>query len=391
MQDKNGPEVGIAAGPSEGSSSSLRTPKFTFAVTEDGSIFSCSIDGGPSRLCLNPQRFPALAPGSHTLTVVATDPTGNVTAPKSAAKRSWTIDDSLIAFTSERDGNREIYVMDPGGGHLTRLTSQPGEDGAPAWSPDRSRIAFHSERDGNFEIYVMAPDGSNQTNLTRNPAFDKNPTWSPDGRQIAFESGRDGNSELYVMNADGTRQRRLTFNDAVDFDPAWSPDGSRIAFASTRDGNYEIYVMNADGSNPVRLTDDRAIEFNPAWSPDGEQIAFHSDRGPPRESSQIFVMNGDGSGVTRITFTRANDYNPVWAPDGKEIAFQSDRVTSSGGTGPGGDNEIYVVDADGKDQDLVRLTDAPQADLTPDWSKAKGKAVARTDGLGAGLLARLVR
>ena len=67
----------------------------------------------------------------------------------------------------------------------------PGENG---------QIAFDSFRDGNFEIYVMNPDGSEQTRLTNNEAFDVVPSWSPDGQKIAFTSGRDGNAEVYVMN-----------------------------------------------------------------------------------------------------------------------------------------------------------------------------------------------
>jgi Tol biopolymer transport system component len=91
----------------------------------------------------------------------------------------------------------------------------PGEDG---------KIAFSSDRDGNREIYVMnAQDGSNQTNLTIDPAFDFDPSWSPDGTKIAFSSDRDGNTEIYVMNAqDGSNQTRLTDNAAAsDALPDW--------------------------------------------------------------------------------------------------------------------------------------------------------------------------
>ncbi|HUU97683.1 MAG TPA: hypothetical protein VM487_18260, partial [Phycisphaerae bacterium] len=71
-----------------------------------------------------------------------------------------------IAFTTGRDGNYEIYVMNPDGSGLTRLTSNAAIDEAPAWSPDGTEIAFQTNRDGNYEIYVMNADGSGQTNLT---------------------------------------------------------------------------------------------------------------------------------------------------------------------------------------------------------------------------------
>jgi hypothetical protein len=127
-------------------------------------------------------------------------------------------------------------------------------------------IAFSSDREGLYQIYVMNADGTGQTRLTNNAASDLYPAWSPDGTKIAFSRG----FEIYVMNADGTGPTRLTHNTAHDDLPAWSPDGTKIAFGSDRDGinlNYEIYVMNADGTGPTRLTNNPAHDHWPAWRP----------------------------------------------------------------------------------------------------------------------------
>jgi len=85
-----------------------------------------------------------------------------------------------VAFVSDREGNREIYVMDADGSNQTRLTNNESSDEWPAWSPDGRKIAFVSRRDGNEEIYVMSLDGSNQTNLTNHPADASYPDWSPE-------------------------------------------------------------------------------------------------------------------------------------------------------------------------------------------------------------------
>src|SRR6266550_3870165 len=82
-----------------------------------------------------------------------------------------------IAFTSTRDGNSEIYVMNADGTGVTRLTDNPAADGDPAWSPDGTRLAFTSARDGNNEIYVMNADGSGVTRLTNDPNQDGHPAW----------------------------------------------------------------------------------------------------------------------------------------------------------------------------------------------------------------------
>jgi len=90
-------------------------------------------------------------------------------------------------------------------------------------SPEQTKIVFSSERDGNEEIYVMNADGSEQKRLTNNPAVDGSSSWSPDGKKIAFESKRAGNLEIYVMNIDGSELKRLTRNRANDMLPSWSP------------------------------------------------------------------------------------------------------------------------------------------------------------------------
>ena len=85
------------------------------------------------------------------------------------------------------------------------------------------KIAFTSDRDGDFEIYIMDPDGSGIQQLTDNDRWDMHPAWSPDGSKIAFFSDRDGDNEIYVMNPDGSGIQKLTDNDWSDYSPAWSP------------------------------------------------------------------------------------------------------------------------------------------------------------------------
>ena len=265
-----------------------------------------------------------------------------------------------IAFTSDRDGNPEIYVMNADGSGVTRLTNNPAADDEPAWSPDGTKIAFSSNRDGNIEVYVMNADGSGQTNLTNNPALDGAPAWSPDGTKIAFWSNRDdaGDSEIYVMNADGSGPTRLTNNPAsLDGGPAWSPDGSKIAFMRGDRPpipryKWDIYVMNPDGSGVTNLSNNPYSPGNPDWSPDGTKITYSAFEA----GHDIFVMNADGSGQTNLTNSGASDCVPAWSPDGSKIAFSSNRD---------GNYEIYVMNPEGSGQ--TRLTNNAASDTSPDW------------------------
>ena len=359
IRDKTAPVTRFDSGPHQ-PTSSIRTANFGFTAGETGVTFSCSLDGGDFHLCTSPQHYDGLGPGPHKFAVKAADPTGNT----GLASYKWEVDSSRILFESARNGNPEIYVMDPvadpTGKNATDLTNNASADQDPAWSPDRKRIAFHSNRFGNKSIWVMNADGSSPLQVTRDKtANNTNPTWSPDGKLIAYESNATGQREIYVTAADGTGNPiQLTSNRGVgpdaNFDPAWSPRGNQIAFASTRDGNYEIYIMNADGSGEKRLTSDPAVEFNPAWSPDGSLIAFHSDAN--RSSKQIWVMKPDGSDAHRVVSTAAEDTNPAWAPDGAELAFQS---------GPPGGNDLWIVGVDGTG--LTQLTFTAGDDTVPDW------------------------
>jgi Tol biopolymer transport system component len=262
-----------------------------------------------------------------------------------------------IAFTSNRDGNDEIYIMNADGTGVTRLTDNPASDGEVSWSPDGSKIAFTSVRDGNIDIYVMNADGTHETRLTNHTAVDQLPCWSPDGSKITFTSTRDGNYEIYVMNADGTNVTRLTNDPATDYRTSWSPDGSKIAFESDRTENYEIHVMNSDGTGVTRLTDNPASDGEVSWSPDGSKIAFVSTRDGNYE---IYVMNADGTNVSRLTNNTAIDWSPSWSPDSSKIVFMSERD---------GNQEIYIINADGSMQ--TRITSNEVNDKIPSWGGAK--------------------
>lgn len=234
--------------------------------------------------------------------------------------------DGKIAFSSTRDGNSEIYVMESDGTNLVRLTRNPAVDAHPAWSPDGTKIAFWSDREDQPDIYLMEADGTNPINLTRDPHNEDRPSWSPDGAKIAFGAlqvprGEQNMSDIFVMDADGANRINLTQNpESVNQFPAWSPDGERIAYEASSNPNrwfapYNIYVMNADGSQPVMLTEERrfASEGLPTWSPSGAKIAFH--RREPDGRDDIFVINVDGTGLLNITATLLiEEINPSWSP-----------------------------------------------------------------------------
>jgi dipeptidyl aminopeptidase/acylaminoacyl peptidase len=263
----------------------------------------------------------------------------------------------------------DVWSMSADGSAPVRLTDHPAQDFSPAFSPDGARIAFTSDRDGDQEIYVMNADGSGQTRLTTAAGNDTSPAFSADGSRVAFTSDRDGNQELYVIGVDGSGETRLTTSAANERGPAFSADGTRLAYSSDQDGDQEIYVMAPDGSNPTRLTDNAANDYDPTFAPDSLALAFTGNR--DGGIAQVYVMNGDGSGQFNVSNDAASHYSyqPAFSPDGQRIALTAFAYCPPGHLcGAILNGGIRVRNRDGSGETL--LDENGGANSEPDWGVA---------------------
>jgi len=274
-----------------------------------------------------------------------------------------------IAFQSNRTIDWDIYKVDALGENLTRLTENAGNNIDPIWAPPcgTEQIAFQSDRDGNWEIYVMDGEGNSQTRLTNDPAADEDPFWSPGGMFVTFQSDREGHWDIYKVDLTGTNLVRLTDNPADEVDPVWSPDGKSIAFRSNREGDWNIYVMSAAGGDAARLSGD-AVKVSGAgnnmqavWSPDSQWLAYYSDRDGQFE---VYAVNVTTLQEIRVTDNAADDQSPAWDCDSEKIVFQSKRD---------GDWDIYLTELLDTTA-VVQLTDDPHVDAYPMWNPAEEDA-----------------
>ncbi len=231
----------------------------------------------------------------------------------------------------------------------------PG-DGDPAVSPDGRRLAFSSARNGNRELYVADTATGKVTRLTASPRLDDTrPAWSPDGRRMAWEVGAPDRHDVFVMRVDGTRKRLLAGGAGDDVEPAWSPDGTRVAFASDRGGAFELWSVAAAGGEPELLLGWGGAARDPAWSPNGKRLAYS---GTIAGTTRIWVVDLAALEPRRLTGSSGADVRPDWSPDGGRLAFMR---TAGGGT------RTWVVPARGGAAGPVPGTDG---DLDPDWALA---------------------
>ena len=180
----------------------------------------------------------------------------------------------------------------------------------PTWAPDGIQLAFSSDFDGDEEIWVITEDGQNLRQLTVNESIDRDPAWSPDGRTIIYASDQDtpGLTKIFSISATGDDEPvRLGVLGNSSFAPRWSSDGRLIAFVSDEQGDSDIYTMSADGSDPRLLTagDGEAEDRSPAFTPDGLWVSFVSNR--ESENFQVYMVNISGTEIQRVTNSERDD------------------------------------------------------------------------------------
>lgn len=228
---------------------------------------------------------------------------------------AWSPDSEVIAYTSYRPSGQFGAFQDLVLSYIhTGERKMPAEGNPqkqnylPAWSPDGSKIAFTSNRDGNPEIYVMNKDGSGLRRMTNHPAIDVNPTWSPTGNQIAWVSERTGTPKIYIMNVDGTGQRTLVNEEC--YRPTWSGEPfNEIAYAAKTGPGFDIKIYSFQSGESKKITDGIGTNESPVFSPNGRHIAFTSSR---TGKVQIFTVARDGNDLRQITRDGNNKF-PNWS------------------------------------------------------------------------------
>lgn len=195
------------------------------------------------------------------------------------------------------------------------------------------KIAFLTDRDGDTAVYIMNPDGSGLARLTNRWVYDVaniQDTISPDGQNRVLVQDIQGAPQLIMQPLYHGSSWRITYSAFACYHPSWSPDGKHIAFVSQSGGHWgvgpgdeavsaimaqgvndDIYLKPIYGVGFQRLTDNPwEFDKHPSWSPDGTQIVFCSNR--ETGHSQIWVMDADGTNPRNLSNDPYNDWDPVW-------------------------------------------------------------------------------
>ena len=168
--------------------------------------------------------------------------------------------DGSVIFTSDKDGDLELYKMDKDGKDVVRLTTAPGYDGGAFFNTDCTKIVWRASR----------PTGEALADYQR---------------LLDEHLVRPTKLEIWIADADGSDARQVTYLDAASFAPYFHPSGTRILFASNhgdpKGREFDIWAVDTDGTDLERITHSPGFDGFPMFSPDGKRLAFSSNRGAP--------------------------------------------------------------------------------------------------------------
>jgi Tol biopolymer transport system component len=250
-----------------------------------------------------------------------------------------------IVFTSDRDGDYEIYAVNPDGTGLTQLTDNGFENSSPIPSPDGKLIAFYS---GEEETTLMRSDGSGRHSL-KGCSTVRAGGWSPDSSRLVCEVGYGGEG-LAIADAATGRVTPLTQTGEY---ASWSPDGRTVAFVDRE----RLWAVPAAGG-PRRRIGNRKIDegTTPSWSPDSQRLVYVGSAGK-KFREDLFTIQADGTGERRLAQNVFDFEDPSWSPDGSLIAFV--KVLPN-------DGDVFTVRPDGTG--LQRVNTSPGSSRDPSWS-----------------------
>jgi TolB protein len=244
-----------------------------------------------------------------------------------------TLNQGLIIMALDEGGNTHLFAYQPEGSGagqplpLTRLTYGPWDDINPAISPDGQTVAFSSNRNGYWDLYLLNLASGGISRLTDTLTYEAAPSWSPDNKWLAYEAYLNDNLEIEIQSLEIlTDTIRLTENPAADFSPAWSPKGRQIAFVSNRSGENEIWLADLDKAEEQRFQDisqdPGSAESHPVWSPDGEALSWVAEQDGLRQICLQDLPSGVDENTAEIPPGRqdlgSGDW-PVWSADGETI------------------------------------------------------------------------
>ncbi len=238
---------------------------------------------------------------------------------------------STLAFAKNASSRkRDIWVVNPTGRNLKKITNLNGTAMSPSWSPDGRYIVFSHLDDITHGLGVW----DRASNTVKRIRFPGNtvigPTFMPDNK-VAVGLSTSGYPDIFLLNYKFGREKPLEQTSAINVSPSFNRDGTKMAFTSSRLGGPQIFLKDLTKGTVSRVSMNGTYNTEPSLSPDGTLVAYTrlTDQG-----HRIFVQDMITGEEKQVSFGPGNDEQPSFSPDSYFVAFSSSRT---------GTQQIYLT------------------------------------------------
>ena len=295
----------------------------------------------------------------------------------------------------------DIWTANENGSGVERLTDHKARDVFPRFSPDGNWIAFSSNREGNYDVFVIPVQGGKARQLTFHSADDNVVGWTPDGRKVLFTSSRAKGvfpsvATLFAVSVDGGMEQPVETD--WGYTGSYSPDGAKLAFMRHPSvwsrkhyrGSYaaDLWIMDVSNRKFTKLADPdyHGNYLWPMYGRNGE-IYFVADRmanekslkwgGPEvmKSVNNIWKISERGGAPVQVTHhTSGNLSFPSISADGRTIVYEENFGLWKLDTASGKTTQISIdIKSDAKDNEVDLRTIQNEADgfhLSPSTKRA---------------------
>ncbi|NVK27807.1 MAG: PD40 domain-containing protein [Flavobacteriia bacterium] len=249
-------------------------------------------------------------------------------------------DGEKVAYVAERDGKRNIFIKNTGGGRTTIQRTFRNNVLDMAYSPDGEYIIFTEEQNNDYNILqIRANQGAAIQQISATSYRESSPVYSPDGELIFYTQGEYVSSlndyRYYIWSINRATSLKTQYSEG--FNPSLTKKKSNVIAVCRNNretGRGEIYTIDlVSGQETLILSDPEVGYSSPNLSPDGTTLAVVGTTVATesrKENLDIYTVKMDGTNVTQVTFHPGHDVSPIWSPDGSELYFLAQRGNADG-------------------------------------------------------------